>query len=328
MSISIRQTDKPVLAEHVMRSPFFFRFAALTLIAIGLSLSVGRRVAGLPSMAPSYEAVDGDPVDLGTGLYLRHSVDLVLIAPVPVIFSRTYRNRDAISRPFGIGTNHSFGSFLVGDAPELSYIDLILPDGGRVHYRRIAGGSGLIGAVYEHTDTPSEYRDSRLFWNGEGWTIQLGNGVVYTYPQCAPSLNKACTMSSYRDRDGNQIRMRHDSRMNLVRIETPNEGAIDLTYDTQDRIVLARSSYGQEVRYQYDPQGRLVLVTGADGSATRYGYDDRHQMTQIDEPGLSITNAFDSAERHPERRPDRGSGSPGETCDRAHGVQVRLHGEP
>ncbi len=259
------------------------------------SATSGERQMVAPLVAPTYTAVDGDPVDLYTGLYLRNTVDLILTDSIPIVFRRTYRNRDSLSRPFGIGTNHSYGSFLVGDGP-ISYIDLILPDGGRVHYRRTAGRAGHIGAAFEHTTSPSEYRNSRLFWNGTGWTIQLRDGSVYTYPDCPPALRKPCTVSSYRTAKGQQIRMRHDQRMNLVRIES-DQTAIDLTYDTQDRIVLAHSSHDQQVRYEYDPQGRLVRVTNLNGTIASYRYDDRHQMVQIDEPGLSIQNSFDSAGR-------------------------------
>src|SRR5688572_14128662 len=100
------------------------------------------------ALPPGVPEVDGDPIHLGTGLYVRTSVDLALFDTVPVVFSRTYRNADRRSRPFGIGTNHSYGSFLVGDAPALTWIDLILPDGGRIHYTRTSGGAGMSNAVF------------------------------------------------------------------------------------------------------------------------------------------------------------------------------------
>jgi YD repeat-containing protein len=247
----------------------------------------------LPPTAPTYSAIAGDPVDLSTGLYYRTTVDLVINDVIPIIFSRTYVSGDSFSRPFGVGTNHSYGTFLAGDAPALTYVVLALPDGGRINYRRIAGSAGVTGAVFEHTETPTEYRNSRLSWNGAGWTIQLRDGTSYTYPSCSPSLLKACTVSSYRDPEGNQLRMRHDRRMNLVEIRSPNGATIELKYDGKDRILLARTSHGQQVQYEYDDLGRLVRVTSADGAKSRYGYDRRHQMIQIDEPGVSIKNSFD-----------------------------------
>jgi YD repeat-containing protein len=227
---------------------------------------------------------------------VRRSVDLVLVDTIPIVFQRTYRNRDSRSRPFGIGTNHSFGSFLVGDAPALTYVDLIRPDGGRIHYERISGGVGHVGAVYEHRNTPSEYLGSLLSWNGD-WTIAMKDGSVYTYPDCPPALNKPCTVSGYRDSNGRQIRLTHDRRMNLVRIEADHGSRIDLTYDTADRIILAYTSLGDDVRYRYDARGRLIAVNASNGMKATYAYDDQDQMIQIDEPGLSITNTFDDGGR-------------------------------
>jgi YD repeat-containing protein len=279
-------------------NPTFCRMVTLTCVMA--SMPAGARqhgAAGEPLAAPTYAAMDGDPVDLSTGLYVRTTVDLVLVDTIPVVFARTYRNRDSRSRAFGIGTNHSFGTFLVGDAATFSYVDLILADGGRIHFRRTSDGIGFTDAIFEHTGTPTEYQDSYLFWEDGGWTIQLADGGAYTYPACSPWLNKPCTVSSYRDSDGNEVRMRHDRRMNLIRIEAQHGAAIDLAYDREDRIVLARSTYGQQVRYEYDGQGRLVRVTNADGSKTAYGYDEHHQMIQVDEAGLSVTNTFDDAGR-------------------------------
>lgn len=276
-----------------------FAIAAALVVTMALTLpTVGApRSSMIPSDAPSGLAVDGDPVDLSTGLYVRRSIDLALPGEAPVIFSRTYRNRDPRSRPFGIGTNHSYGTFLVGDVEKLSYVDLILADGGRVHYRRLDGGIGVRGAVFEHTTTPSEYQRSKLSWNGNGWTVQLQNGAIYTWPDCPPGFHKPCTLSSYRDAQGRETQLRHDSRMNMVQIRSASGATIDLTYDDADRIVLARSSDGEEVRYEYDALGRLVAVRGAEGLRATYTYDAEHQMIQLVEPGVTIENGFDRAGR-------------------------------
>ena len=275
---------------------FGARTIAVVVAIAALPVVFDAQQSSAPATAPTHAARDGDPVDLGTGLYIRRSIDIILTGPAPLVFSRVYRNRDSRSRPFGIGTNHSFGSFLVGDAA-LSYIDLILPDGARVHYRRTAGRIGHVGGVFEHTTSPGEYRGSRLLWNGSGWTIKLLDGSVSMYPDCFPSLNKPCTMSVYRDAKGHAVRVRHDRRMNAVRLQADEGPTIELTYDDLDRIVLARSSTGQEVRYRYDSLGRLTHVSDSAGSTSTYGYDPAHQMVQVKEPGISIHNAFDSGGR-------------------------------
>jgi YD repeat-containing protein len=249
------------------------------------------------SLPPGAPETDGDPIHLGTGLYIRTSVDLALFDTVPVVFSRTYRNADGRSRPFGIGTNHSYGSFLVGDAPALTWIALVLPDGGSVRYTRTSGGTGISNAVFRHTGTPTEYLNSVLSYADGVWTIALTDGSAYTYPECAPELNKACTMSGFRDASGHWLRFIHDERWNLTRIETENDQWIELRYDQDERIILALNSSRQEVRYTYDAAGRLVRVVQADGAVSTYEYDDRDQMVSIIEPGLFVTNRYDDAGR-------------------------------
>ena len=33
----------------------------------------------------------------------------------PITLTRTYRTRDTVARPFGIGTSHSYNLYLIGD---------------------------------------------------------------------------------------------------------------------------------------------------------------------------------------------------------------------
>ena len=113
-------------------------------------------------------AVDGDPVDLFTGLHTREHDDIVLAGAPEIRLTRSYRNRDPASRAFGIGTSHSYDLYLVGDAVAFTYVDLILKDGGRAHYVRTSPGSGYTGAEFLHTSTPSPFFMSRLRWNGQG----------------------------------------------------------------------------------------------------------------------------------------------------------------
>jgi YD repeat-containing protein len=281
LSLMLMLAAPPILDEH------------------GFDVAGGPKGSGREPVARTpgaYESA-GDPIDLGTGLYIRTSVDLELFDTVPVIFSRTYRTGDGLSRPFGMNTNHSYGSFLIGDSDALTWAALVLPDGGRIHYTRTSGGSGLSNAVFRHTETPTEYLNSVLSYDGHAWNIALQDGSSYTYPECAPELNKACTMSGYRDANGHWLRFVHDDRWNLRRIETEHDQWIELQYDDADRITRARSSARQEVRYQYDVGGRLVRVVGADGGVSTYGYDDRDQMVDIREPGVSVTNRYDAAGR-------------------------------
>src|SRR5688572_26800372 len=52
----------------------FCRVTVLTSLLAGLTVQHGQHAAGAQPVAPTYSAVDGDPVDLSTGLYVRTTV--------------------------------------------------------------------------------------------------------------------------------------------------------------------------------------------------------------------------------------------------------------
>jgi len=78
--------------------------------------------------------------------------DLYLPDILPIELTRTYRQGDTNSRPFGIAATHQYAMFLWSANP-YQEVDLILPDGGRVHYARISPGTSWSDAVFEHTAT-------------------------------------------------------------------------------------------------------------------------------------------------------------------------------
>ena len=50
-------------------------------------------------------------------------------------------------------------------------VDLILPDGSMVHYTRTTPGNDVLGAIFEHTTTPTKFYKSTIVWNGFGWAL-------------------------------------------------------------------------------------------------------------------------------------------------------------
>jgi Domain of unknown function (DUF6531) len=120
-----------------------------------------------PPYGPNCGATDGDPVDCSTGLFVYRKTDLFLQDIIPIALTRTYRNEDSGSRPYGIGATHPYEMFL-WSAQQYQEADLILPDGRRIHYIRISSGISFADAVFEHSTTPTPYYKSKIAWNGVG----------------------------------------------------------------------------------------------------------------------------------------------------------------
>ena len=243
------------------------------------------------------ECKGGDPVDLSTGLFVYEQTDLIVRDTLPISLTRTYRPRDTVVRPFGIGTTHPFEIFLVGDIFPYTFADLILPDGSRVHYNRISPGTGFSDAVYEHTETPSAFYKTQIKFVGGRWHLTLKDGTLYEFPDAenaqSPRLAALVAMS---DRYGNRYTLTRDANHNLTKITTPNGRYIEFTYDASNRITQAKDNIGRTVGYTYDTSGRLQKVTNPNGGLTQYTYDTSHRMLTIKDPKLQtyLTNQYDT----------------------------------
>jgi len=233
----------------------------------------------------------GDPVDPGSGLFLYSQTDFFLPDSLPISLTRVYRPEDSGSRAFGIGATHPFAIFLWGGIlSQYQETNLILPDGGRIHYVRITPGTGYTDAVFEHTETPTAFYKSRIAWNGNGWNLTLKDGTVLVFGSNAP-------LQSIRDRNGNQITITWSAGTsgNITQVSSPNGRWIAFTYDSNNRIVQAKDNSGRTVGYTYDATGRLWKVTNTNSGVTEYTYDSSHRMLTIkDAKGIVyFTNEYD-----------------------------------
>lgn len=272
---------------------------------VGIYEFTGAMVAN-PDLAPpegpppGNNGSDGDPVDLSTGLFVLSKTDLLLPDVLPIVLTRTYRPKDTVSRAFGLGTSHPYDIFIIGDTNPYTFAEIILPDGGRIHYDRISPGTGFTDAVYEHTSSPTAFYKSNISWNGNGWDLKLKDGTVYVFPDAEFATRPAlAAIRAIRDRYGNALTLTRNSAANLTRITSPNGRWIEFTYDTANRITRATDNSGRTVNYTYDASGRLATVTDPEGGVTAYTYDTLHRMLTLrDARGIVfLTNEYDAAGR-------------------------------
>lgn len=271
-----------------------------------------------PSNAPTNGPVPGnnsnggDPVDLGTGLFVYTKTDLVVKDVIPLALTRMYRQNDPTSRSFGIGTNDSYDMFMVGTNntnPGGGYVwqDLILPDGGRVHFQRISPCTGAGGycdfsdAVYEATTTLTDFFGATLKWlscnPGGAWTMVKKDGTTLCFADSDGSTNpRAAAPRAITDRYGNTLTFARDSNANLTQITSPNGRYIQFTYDSSNHITQAKDNIGRTVTYSYDSGGRLSQVTDANGGVWNYAYDSLNNMISIQDPRgiFYLTNQYDA----------------------------------
>jgi YD repeat-containing protein len=273
--------------------------------------------------APGDCCDDGDPVDLGTGLFVLRNTDLFLPDVVPIALTRTHRQGFATQgvRPFGVGSAHLYEMFLFPDL-QFQEIDLILPDGGRVHYPRISPGTEAAGAIFEHTATPSLFFKSRIRGAKNTWELTLKDGTTYTFIMDAP----VPLLQSIEDRYGNSISIARGSsdHAKVTRVISPNGRWLEFTLDFDDirgHVTQVTDNIGRVVTYGYDDRGRLSKVTDPAGGVTEYTYDVSDRMRTIkDARGIIfLTNEYDDGGRVFKQTQEDGSTYTFEYAVDAHG---------
>ena len=229
-----------------------------------------------PNQSPSAQPEGrGDPMDPSSGLFVMTKTDLYLPDVIPLALTRSYNSGDGQPRSFGYGMVNPYGMFL-WSAQEYQQADLILPSGAMIHYTRTSPGTGWTDAIFTASPTPTEYAESQMLWNGNGWDLRLADGTVYVFGENAP-------LQAIRDRYGNTLTIAHSNGAsgNVTQVTSPNGRWIAFTYDGSNRVIQAQDNIGRTVGYTYDGNGNLFTVTDADNKVTTYTYDTSHRMLTI-----------------------------------------------
>jgi RHS repeat-associated protein len=258
-----------------------------------------------PNLAPSKGPCNcseegGDPVDMGTGLFVYRSVDLYEPDVIPIALTRTYRQGDGATRDFGMGTQNPYDMFLVGDYSAYSYADLVLPDGSEIHYTRTSPGSSYTNAVYQAQSSGGPFFGSTIVFSGVAWTLTRKDGTAYRFPDATNPLNYQIDgLQSITDRNGNTLTVTRDPRSNISKITSPNGRWIQFTYDTSNRVTLAQDQSGRSVQYFYDTSGRLFKVIDINNGVWLYGYDSNNNLNSITNPRqiAYLQNQYDPSGR-------------------------------
>jgi len=218
----------------------------------------------------------GDPVDLYTGLFEYHKVDMVLPDTIPIVIERSYRQADTNSYSFGIGMANVY-DMRMWSVNNYHEVDLILPNGGRVHYVRTSEGEGFREAVYQ-TKLRGVYYGSTVKWDESvsGWDLTMTNGMTYVFGENAP-------LQAIRDRFGDRLTLTRENGQlgNITQITSPHGRWVTLAYDGSNRITEIKDNSGRVIKYAYNASGLLEKVTDPAERVTKYEYNASHEMSSV-----------------------------------------------
>ena len=239
-------------------------------------------------------------VDLRYGLFLDRRTEFYIPDKIPLQFTRVLRTQDSRSRAFGIGGTHNLNIFPVGNRWPFTWIEVIMADGGRVHYKRSNWGFGYWDATYSDSDSGrSEFSGSKISWNWPGWKLAELGGRTYFFPDGGHLQRpEQSALLAIEDRQGNRLNLPRDSLGNLIRAYSPGGSELDFQYDERGRIKQVRDRGGAHIDYSYDSVGRLIQVKDAAGQMTDYSYDPKNRMIAVMQNGnLILSNEYDAADK-------------------------------
>jgi YD repeat-containing protein len=213
-------------------------------------------------------------VALDSGMFKLRQTDIFIPDVMPLSLTRTYRIWDDYSRAFGAGGSHPYDICPTGTRFPYTYMDLNLEDGRQIYLPRISKGTRYEDAVFRNGNAGSEFYDTRIAWNGNGWTLKSPDGRQFLFPESYHAKN--CAQGApfeMRDERGNRIQLNRDNARNLQQLVSPAGRTITFKYDDASRIVQAQDDAGTLRKYTYDFSGHLRVVEDATHVLYRFEYD-------------------------------------------------------
>jgi len=235
---------------------------------------------GDPPADPRFETYE---TYTGVPLFVLSRADFSFANQHSFPLVRKYRPQDDRSLAFGIGSTDSFDIYPVGDSQTFSAMELLLADGGRIHYDRISPGSSWSDAkLRAHSYMGSPFSLSSIAWNGHGWDLATLDGWTYEFPSSGPGVGwRKSALIGIRSSAGQTFAVRKTDTGDLRELRAPDGESVQFTCDSMHRIKEASSSSGRTVSYEYDTAGRLTHVHDAQNGDETYEYDQVNRLTSV-----------------------------------------------
>jgi len=235
---------------------------------------------------------ENDPVLLHSGEYI-YNIEYLSIPGrgLDYAFRLRYESRTSYNGPAGFGWMHNYDRRLYQDADG----NMRRVDGqGRVDtYRRMPGQRAFAA--------PSGFYDELFIDENDEYCIRQPNGTREIYSPVSGFLKEI------RDRHGNRLRFRYDTRQRLTGVLDTYNREIVYEYDAEDRLIRVTDFMGRSVNLAYDADGNLIRITGPavtgtpngndfpNGKSTLFTYSSGFAQQRLNHNMLTVTRPNEAA---------------------------------
>jgi len=204
--------------------------------------------------------------------------DFELPDSIPIEFQRATQQGWNGIFPFGTSGTDSYDKYLASD--DNITIRVIHNDGGRDELVRQPRWLSTLPLV-KYVDQGSG-RFYQMRWHRspfEHYELKRYDGVVETYLPCEG--HQFCYLVGYRNADGQALLFHRDENRRLIRLTSPNQSWLQITYGPANHIAEILDSRGRDVRYGYDDHNRLIAVSYPSGEIFHYEYDEQRHLVAV-----------------------------------------------
>ena len=233
-------------------------------------------------------------VNLRYGLLQYFKTEPLMTDVLPLPFARVLRNREHISRAFGVGGTHTYDIGLVGDG--LSWVDLVLPGGGRIRYQPTSQPGWFDSSVNGY------FNETKLQWTGHDWRLHRDDGIELRFPEGtnATRLEQAALLGMQNTDENAALVVDRDHAGNIRFLDAGGR-RLAFEHDEFNRITsISEAAKGQRLQFDYNPAGCLVRQVGL-GQEFHYDYESpsgRCRVLRFRQNGTTYFQAeYDEHER-------------------------------
>lgn len=210
-------------------------------------------------------------VHVSDGTAVLSRTDLVVDAPMPIVFRRAYDSSRSRSADFGVGGWHLTLAEIVDVGATGDFI-YVYGNGTRLELDRRGRPRSPLQAHFSDV--------AEVASTATSLELQTRTGLTKHFERKGNRYRLASVTDAY----DNSLTLRYASRGSLARIVASSGAWAAIERDEHGRIARVTDSNGRAVTYQYDAAGRLSGVTDTGKLEWQYAYDEAHRLLRTTTP--------------------------------------------